>query len=301
MFFTKKSPIMASLKTKKTEKSSSEARGILQSEKDFEIFTQLEGKKKMLPYNMKTHYKISYLNSTSKLFCGKQMKEFQGPILFFSNPMSSYTVEPTSEAPKGFFCLFDNNFLGFKSNVMKSTLVHLEHNPIYALTPEQDMLISYLFEKMAEESLQNYPQKHEVLRNYVEIIIHQASRFQVVFQTNTFKNAPHRLCSQFLELVEKQFPITRHNQSMALKTPNDYAAKLDVHTNHLNHTLKTVLGKSTSTILTERLILEAQDLLKTTDWSISQIAYALGFEYPTYFSSFFKKGTGITANEYRKN
>lgn len=300
MNLPKSSPIMTSLKTKTVPKPPEEIKESL-AIKDFEIFTQIEGKQQLLPYNMKTHYKVSYLNSTSKLFCGKQMKEFKGPILFFSNPMSSYTVEPTSDKPKGYFCLFDNNFLGFKSNIMKSTLLHLENNPIYSLTVEQDMLISYLFEKMAEESSQDYPQKLEVLRNYVEIIIHQASRFKVIFQSETFKNAPHRLCSQFLELVEKQFPITKHNQSLLLKTPNEFAERLDVHTNHLNHTLKSILGKSTSTIITERMILEAQDLLKNTDWSISEIAYALGFEYPTYFSSFFKKGTGFTANEYRKN
>jgi AraC-like DNA-binding protein len=53
--------------------------------------------------------------------------------------------------------------------------------------------------------------------------------------------------------------------------------------------VKQVTGKSTTTHIAERIITEAKALLLHTDWTVSQIAYALGFDYPTYFNNFFKK------------
>lgn len=60
-----------------------------------------------------------------------------------------------------------------------------------------------------------------------------------------------------------------------------------------------VTGKSTTTLIAERLTAEATTLLRHTEWSVAEIAYALGFEYPNYFSSFFKKATGHTPKFYR--
>ena len=67
---------------------------------------------------------------------------------------------------------------------------------------------------------------------------------------------------------------------------------LNVHANHLNRAVKEVTGKPTTTHISERIISEAKALLQHTDWNIAEIAYALGFEYPTYFNNFFKKITG---------
>lgn len=268
---------------------------------DFKIYTQEEGKKLFIPYNKKSYYKVSYLKSKSKFFSGTKVIELEGPTLFFSNPLSPYTFEPISENPEGYFCLFSNNFLGFKSNLMKSILFHLEENPVFSLTPSQDELISFIFKKMKEEASQSYAQKIELLRNYIEIIIHQSNKLNVAYKVEHKKNAPQRLCSQFLELLEKQFPVTSIQNVLELKTPYDFATKLSVHTNHLNHTINKILGKSTSTCIQERILVEAKKLLSTTDWSVSEIAYTLGFEYPTYFSSFFKKATKMSPNVFRKN
>ena len=67
---------------------------------------------------------------------------------------------------------------------------------------------------------------------------------------------------------------------------------LHVHANYLNHAIKEVTGKPTTVYISERIISEAKVLLQHTDWNIAEIAYALGFEYPTYFNNFFKKITG---------
>lgn len=92
------------------------------------------------------------------------------------------------------------------------------------------------------------------------------------------------MTSVFLELLERQFPIETTADPLQLRTAQHYAQHLNVHINYLNRAVKEVTGKSTTTNITERIITEAKALLQHTDWGISEIAYALGFDYPTYFN-----------------
>nr|WP_213017984.1 helix-turn-helix domain-containing protein [Hymenobacter negativus] len=85
-----------------------------------------------------------------------------------------------------------------------------------------------------------------------------------------------------------------------LKNALDYADRLAVHVNHLNRSVKEVTGKSTTAHLAERFVSEAKVLLQHSDWSVGEIADRLGFEYATYFNSFFKKHTGTTPLAFRK-
>jgi AraC-like DNA-binding protein len=72
-----------------------------------------------------------------------------------------------------------------------------------------------------------------------------------------------------------------------------------VHVNHLNKAVRELTGKTTGQHIAGRMIAEAKALLQHTSWSTAEIAYALGFEYPTYFNNFFKKHTGTTPSAVR--
>lgn len=113
------------------------------------------------------------------------------------------------------------------------------------------------------------------------------------------KDASSRIAIQFIELLEKQFPIEQLDKPLRLKTAQAYAEKLAIHVNHLNRSVKQVTGKSTTAHITERIVVEAKALLVHTDWSIADIAYALGFDYPTYFNNFFKRMTGTAPKSLR--
>ena len=72
-----------------------------------------------------------------------------------------------------------------------------------------------------------------------------------------------------------------------------------MHVNYLNRAVKEVTGKPTTAHISGRILSEAKALLQHTDWNISDIAYSLGFEYPTYFNNFFKKMTGTNPKSVR--
>jgi AraC-like DNA-binding protein len=160
------------------------------------------------------------------------------------------------------------------------------------LTKEQKDTIAAIFQKMIAEQSSDYAFKDELIRNYISLIIHEALKLQPSENQPEHKNAAVRITSVFLELLERQFPIESTRHPLALKTAQDFAQQLSVHVNHLNSSVKQVTGKPTTVHIANRIISEARALLQHTNWPISDIAYALGFDYPTYFNNFFKKQTG---------
>jgi len=102
-----------------------------------------------------------------------------------------------------------------------------------------------------------------------------------------------------LELLERQFPIDDNHQAVNLRSASDYASQLSIHVNHLNTAVKETTQKTTSQIIAERILKEAKILLKHSAWSVSEIAFALGFAEVTHINNFFKKHIQISPLKFR--
>lgn len=245
-------------------------------------------------YNRKDFYKIS-LNTGKYVFhYADRSFETEDTILFFGNPRIPYSCEVISQT-HGYACLFTEDF--FKLNERSESMLHsplfkIGGTPIFKITSAQKRTIAAIFKKMIAEQETAYAYKDELIRSYIGLIIHETLKLQPTETNAPQKNAAVRITSVFLELLERQFPVERTASPLTLRTAQDYAAALSVHVNYLNSAVKEITGKPTSTHIAERIIIEAKALLLHTDWSIAEIAYSLGFEYPTYFNNFFKKRTG---------
>jgi len=79
-----------------------------------------------------------------------------------------------------------------------------------------------------------------------------------------------------------------------------FAEKLHLSTNYFGDLIKHNTGETASEIIQQKVIAEAKIQLKSTDKTIAEIGYNLGFEYPTYFARLFKKHIGKTPSQYRK-
>lgn len=254
-------------------------------------------------YSRKDFYKICLTTGTSRIHYADRSFEAEGTVLFFGNPHIPYSWETISSSYVGYTCLFSEDFLqnSSRSNaLLQSPIFKLGGTPIMEINDKQREFLNSLFEKMMEEQQSDYVNKDELIRNYIHLIIHEALKLQPTEKYEVQKNAASRIASVFLELLERQFPVETPGQPLKLRNAQDYANSLSVHVNHLNRSLKEVTGKSTSTLIIERIITEAKALLLHTDWNISEIAFALGFEYPTYFNNFFKKFTGLNPKAFRE-
>jgi len=245
-------------------------------------------------YNRKDFYKIS-LNTGKYIFhYADKSYETDKTILFFGNPRIPYSCEVVSQT-SGYACLFTEGFLKLNErseSLLQSPLFKLGGTPILQINKEQKAEITAIFKKMIAEQDTEYAFKDELIRNYIGLIVHEALKMQPFQNTPTHKNAAVRITSVFLDLLERQFPIESKEHPLKLKTAQDYASYLSVHVNHLNSSVKEVTGKPTTVHIADRVVSEAKALLQHTNWNVADIAYSLGFEYPTYFNNFFKSKTG---------
>ena len=84
------------------------------------------------------------------------------------------------------------------------------------------------------------------------------------------------------------------------KLPSFYADKLNITTKHLNRVVKQTLNKTTSQLISDRLLLEAKRLIVHSNNNLAQVANTLEFSDYAYFSKFFKSKTGITPLAFKK-
>jgi AraC-like DNA-binding protein len=253
-------------------------------------------------YSRKDFYKICLTTGKSKIHYADRSFEEEGTILFFGNPHIPYSWETISTSYVGYTVLFSEDFFSASDrseSLQNSPLFKIGGTPILKINDEQGEFLNTIFRKMIAEQKTDYTYKDELIRNYIHLIIHEALKLQPSEHYDQHKNAASRLTSVFLELLERQFPIESADRPLGLKTAQDFANNLHVHVNYLNRVVKEVTGKSTTTHITERIVGEAKALLQHTDWNIANIAYALGFEYPTYFNNYFKRMTGTNPKSFR--
>jgi AraC-like DNA-binding protein len=253
-------------------------------------------------YSRKDFYKICLTTGKSLIHYADRSFETEGTVLFFGNPHIPYSWETLSTSYEGYTCLFSEEFLKLSDRsetLQQSPLFKIGGTPILNITEKQRAFLSTIFQKMIDEQHTDYTYKDDLIRNYINLIIHEALKLQPSENYEKHKNAASRITNVFLELLERQFPIESTDQPLQLKTAQDYASNLAVHVNYLNRSVKEVTGKPTTTHITERIVSEAKALLQHTDWNIADIAYALGFEYPTYFNNFFKRLTGTNPKSLR--
>ena len=252
-------------------------------------------------YSRKDFYKICLTTGKSIIHYADKSFEQDGTVLFFGNPHIPYSWETITTNYVGYTCLFSEEFLKSdrSESLQHSPLFKIGGTPILKITEQQRVFLGTLFQKMIEEQKTNYVYKDDLIRNYINLIIHEALKLQPSENFDQHRNASSRITSVFLELLERQFPIEDTEKPLQLKTAQDYAKNMNVHANYLNRAVKEVTGKPTTVHISERIISEAKALLQHTDWNIADIAYALGFEYPTYFNNFFKKLTGTNPKSLR--
>jgi AraC-like DNA-binding protein len=256
-----------------------------------------------LPYSRRDYFKIWIVVGESKLHFANRSIHINKPAIIFSNPLVPYSFETLSEDRWGYWCVFTGEFLRGNDrteSLQESPLFKIGGESVFFPDEQQLLALTSLFDKMIAEVATEYIYKYEVVKNYVLLIIHEAMKMQPALTYFKHHNASEKIAGLFIELLERQFPIESPQQILQLRRAGDYATSLSVHVNHLNFAVREFTGKSTSTCIADRIVTEAKALLRYTDWSVADIGYSLGFEYPNHFNNFFKKNTGVTPLSVRK-
>ncbi|MFD1875238.1 helix-turn-helix domain-containing protein [Hymenobacter bucti] len=256
------------------------------------------------PHVRRDFYKIKLLcNAQGILSYGNQRVVVQSCALVFVNPLIPYSWKRTAGAETGYACLFTEEFITQQlktASVAGSPLFRVGGNPVLFPPPEVVSRLSSLFELCLTEMQSSYVHKYDLLRNYLQLILHESLKLTPEPPIHQLGTSAARISALFLELLERQFPLLSPHQPLALKTAQEFARQLAVHPNHLNKALKETTGLTTTGHIAGKLVEEAKALLRHSNWSVAEIGYGLGFEHASNFNIFFKKNTGQPPHQYRR-
>ena len=197
----------------------------------------------------------------------------------------------------GFVVNFSDNFfdwIGINSSILQkfqflqSILVE-DH--VVEVSKDLQQKISNYFEEMIHENYQddqfsNLKIGFHLMNLFIDI---ERSLEGVNVKEDDYQSV---LINNFQSLIEQNFKKK--------KLPKEYAELLYITPNHLNALCKDVLGNSAGELIRSRVVLEAKRLLVNKEISVTEIAYLLNFQDASYFVKFFKKYTGFTPEQFRK-
>lgn len=266
----------------------------------FPLEPVLPGKAKPLPYKRRDFYKIMLVLGHIDVHYADRVVAVNGQSLVFSNPLIPYKCDHLDQITGGFYCIFNHHFFHQFGQLSQYSVFQPTGDHVFDLSDEQVAHISGIYKKMFGEIDSEYIHKYDVLRNLVFELLHFAMKMQPTSKSKQQPiNASQRIASLFLELLERQFPIDENHPGITHRSASDFADQLNVHVNHLNRAVKETTQKTTSQLIAERVLHEARIMLKNSVWSVSEIAYALGFNEATHFNNFFKKHMEISPLKFR--
>jgi len=280
--------------------------GIKRAKGQFRVAGISEAKCNLESYNRRDFYKISLVTEGSP--CNLRYGSLPDikvdrPALVLVNPMVPYTwTLPERMIPtEGYFCIFNDEFIRISAQLsgVADRLFTTQESPVCFPDILTEQFLMGLFIRMRAEADRDYADRDELFRSYLSLLFHEAIRMRSA--ENIRDNGIPRIATEFIRLLNHQFPVDLPLQPIVLKKASDYADRIAVHVNHLNTAVQKATGKSTTMHISERLFAEAKSLLSYTDYSVAEIASGLGFEYQSYFNRFFKKYAGATPLDYRKN
>ena len=253
-----------------------------------------------ITYRRRDYFKVSLLRGQYIVHYGDESIKTFGCSLSFFSPWVPYTIEQLEEEENAGYMIFTELYYNtyFNQAIRQSPLFDKESKPIFLLDEHQEKEVKAIFSRIERQEQSDYAFKDDLIRNHLNELIHYANTLQPATERHHARSSKERLHSIFYELLDRQFPVdaTQHKH---LRTASDFAETLNVHVNYLNRILKEMTGKSTSEILYERLLKESIILLKHTTWSVSEIAYNLGFKDASHFNHFFRKQANVTPTFFR--
>lgn len=248
-------------------------------------------------------YQIIWLREGSgELECDLRRTRFRADSLFFFAPgrMHSWRHEVATRGvmagvtPEFFYA--DANHPGLLGRL---PFLHDMAMPMIALEGAPAREMDELFHRLLEEAGRSEMGTEDIVRALMTIVLSKARQHLVRIQETQAANlssavradAVHPLAQRFRVALEQNFP--------KLLKVSDYAGLLQVSRSHLNEDLRQHTGRTASDHIHGRLLLEAKRLLVYSSFTVSEIAYQLQFQDPSYFGRFFRQRTGESPGTFR--
>jgi AraC-like DNA-binding protein len=256
---------------------------------------------------MLDYYNISLKrNFSGKFRYGQKDYDFDEGVMFFIAPGQVFRVEHDYSSPirqSGWMLLIHPDFL-WNTPLAKSIRQHeffdYAVNEALFLSEKEESVITRIISTIHQEYQSNIDKFTQgIIISQIETLLSYAER-SYHRQFITRKIANHQILDRLENILEEYF-TAEDLIKKGLPSVQEIATRLNVSPNYLSGLLKVLTGQSTQQHIHEKLIEKAKEKLSTTNASVSEIAYDLGFEHPQSFSKFFKTKTKLSPLEFRQS
>ena len=244
--------------------------------------------------------------SNAKIKYGQQQYDFDEGVMFFISPGQVFGIETDPDEPvirSGWLLLIHPDFLW--NTPLAKTLKQYEyfsysvHEALH-LSDKEETMIKGIFQNIDHEYRSNIDKfSQNVIIAQMELLLTYAERFYNR-QFITRKITNHGILNRLEDILEEYFNSNELVQK-GLPTVQHIAEQLNVSPGYLSSLLKSLTGQSTQQHIHDKLFEKAKEKLSTTNLSVSEIAYELGFEHPQSFSKLFKTKTNLSPLEFRQS
>jgi len=244
--------------------------------------------------------------SNVKYKYGQQEYDFNEGILFFIAPGQIFGIEFEKGAqlkPSGWIIFIHPDFLWNTS--LAKTIKQYEYfnysvNEALYLSPKEEKQIISITKNIQQEYRSNIDKfSQNIIIAQLELLLYYSERFYHR-QFLTRKITSHKILDRLENILTTYFN-SDDLMEKGLPSVQYLAEALNVSPSYLSSLLTTLTGQNTQQHIHNKLIEKAKEKLSTTDLSISEIAYLLGFEYSQSFSRLFKIKTNLTPLEFRQS
>lgn len=244
------------------------------------------------------------INFSGTMKYGQHYYDFQEGVMVFHGPKQVIVSELTDDAKlKGWTLLIHPDFIrtySLSEKIKQFGFFSYSMNEALHLSEEEADTIEEVMDTIRKEynsGIDNYSQ--DILILQVELLLNYCNRFYNR-QFITRKSANSDLLVKFEKLLSDYF----ENGELAVNgipSVHHFSNELNMSANYLSDMLRSLTGQSTQQHIHDKLIDKAKEILTTTNLTVGEIAYDLGFEYPQSFSKLFKSKTNLTPLEYRQS
>ncbi|SKC99769.1 Helix-turn-helix domain-containing protein [Chitinophaga ginsengisegetis] len=244
------------------------------------------------------------INYTGTMRYGQHYYDFQEGAMVFHGPNQVIVSELSDNVNlQGWTMLIHPDFIRAYSLAAKITqfgfFSYAVHEALHLSDKEATIVEEVMDTIRKEYSSRIDVYSQDILISQIELLLNYCNRFYNR-QFITRKTANSELLINFEKLMNDYF----EGNNLSLKgipSVQYFSTELNMSANYLSDMLRSLTGQSTQQHIHDKLIEKAKHILTSTNMTVSEIAYELGFEYPQSFSKLFKKQTNITPLEFRQS
>ncbi|SHM70926.1 helix-turn-helix domain-containing protein [Flavobacterium chilense] len=249
-------------------------------------------------------YKISYkFSANGKMGYGQGYYDFNEGGLMFASPNQLIITDEEGVEYGGYTLLFHPDFIRnypLGKNIKKYGFFSYDTNEALHLSDSEKTTITGLLNSINNELHTAIDEmSQDVIVSYIDVLLNYSNRFYKR-QFITRKTINNDLLLKVENTLNDYFN-NAETLKRGLPTVDFLASQINVSTHYLSDMLRNLTGQNAQQHIHSKLIEKSKDFLITTNLSVAEIAYQLGFEYPQSFSKLFKKKTHLTPLEFKNS